>query len=184
MNFIRLVNYIFSIVVNPQKYWNFNNKKVNFEKKSFLILMLFTIVFLSLIYLIQSFITLEYVTSSKKILNIFFNTLKDIIYFMLLFFTTKFLLNYFKIQRVSNKNIFILLYCTLIPGIISIIILKLFIGAFFLAIIFFYGYFVLFWGLKNFFEIDKNFSKIFSLLIISSVGYYAILYTLIRVLMG
>jgi len=182
MNFINLVNYIFSLTISPVKYWTSGYNEDDFKKSSFITLICFTIIFIFFIYLLHFLVTPT--TLFLKILSIYSYTFIDIIYFILLFFSTKKLLNNFKIQTVSNKSIFILLYSSLIPFMIAIIILNLLIEVYFLSIIFLYGFVILFLGLRIYFKIEKRLiTKIFLLISLSMFGYYVILYTITRFLL-
>jgi hypothetical protein len=175
MKFGDLINCIFSIIINPSKNWKQKCLQDEFKKSSFVALLISTFSFLFTIYFFYSFIFLNESGIKSKILNIFFSISIDIIYFSLLFFSLKYLFKIFNIS-ISNSSILIILYTTLFSFICVLLILKLFIEVFFLAIIGLYGFYVLYKALQIYLQLDSKKIIIIYIIIISlMIGYYIIL---------
>lgn len=185
MNFINYINYIFSIILNPINNWKMGFNKDDYKRSSYVSLVIITFCFLVTIYFLHAFVIQKYTALSTKLLSVFCNISIDLIYFATLFITTKHLLLFHKLPRINNATVFNLLYTTLFPAIIVDLILKLFFSVSFLAVIIIWGFVILFFGLKHFFQIEKKIrTKIYTILLICIFGYYAILFTIMLLILS
>jgi hypothetical protein len=99
----------------------------------------------------------------------------DIVFYLIVVFFLSGLMPYFKISA-GKARIAFLVYVSLVPFYLAMIILNLFPGLFFLALIFVYGFYVLYWGVTYFLKPSKDkVNIIFVVFILIIAGVYLVL---------
>lgn len=180
MNSGIFANRIAKVVLNPSENWkkcHFN--EVNY-KKEFRIC--FTIA-LSLVFVARIFgKTMTYLPSSSIqyiLLYSLISTFVDLLCFICINFILYKIIPYYNIQA-SKLKVAILIFATLIPFYLSIIIANLFPSIFFLTIISLYGLYILYWGLVDYLKLKRKDLTVFYIItIILLVGLYTILHFVI-----
>ena len=183
MNFIKLYNYIFSLIQYPAKNWNASNYNNNFDKKSFIIVAVLTVFMLCFSFIISNFSITDGENNNNYasiVLKIFCQTLLYILHFILVSFTIQKLLPYFNLLKLEKKTLFLIVYSTLFILYFFIILKNIFPELIILGFFPLYGFYVLFCISKNYLKIIHNklntFFIVISLLI---AGYYIILLTIL-----
>lgn len=99
----------------------------------------------------------------------------DVVFFFSSVFALSALMPYFSIKAGKAKVSF-LVFVSLIPFYLSMIILNLFPGLFFLSIISLYSFFVLYWGISSYLKPGKkNVTIVFLVYILIIIGIYLVL---------
>jgi len=164
------------VLYNPVLGWlKYDSDKIGFKDivSPFFIMTL-------IVLLIARFVgkTLAYlsVTDAKFIiLYAVVNLVIDIVYFFVLVFSINALLPYFNLKK-SKSRVAALIFISLIPFYVGIVLISLFPGLFFLGIITLYTFFVLYWGVANLLKpAQSDRIVIFSVISLLIVGIYLIL---------
>ncbi len=164
------------ILVNPSTGWTGNDSlNVSFRdliSPHFII----TLVALFISRLVGKTLSYLSVTDFKYIvMYCFINLIIDILFFFIVVFSVNELLPYYKLAK-SKSKVAVLIFVSLVPFYVGMILINLFPSLFLLSLISLYSFFVLYWGVINFLKpAKKDATILFVIISLLFVGVYLIL---------
>jgi len=171
-----LVNKFWGILINPTIGWVKHNPDNIRFRDLFSPFFIITMIVMFVARLVGKTLTYLDVTDFKYIiLYSIVHLIIDLLFFLIIVLTLNALLPYFKIVK-SKAKVAVLIYVSLLPFYISMILVNLFPSLFFIGLISLYSFFVLYWGIRYFLRPAKQDSTIlFTIVSLLIVGVYLIL---------
>jgi hypothetical protein len=171
-----IINRFLKILYNPVLGWlRYDSDKISFREiiSPFFIL---TLVFLFIARFVGKTLAYLSVTDAKYIiLFAAVSFIIDLLFFLLVVFLTNYLLPFFNIKK-SKSKVAALIYISLVPFYVGMILMNLFPGLFFLGLISLYTFFVLYWGVVNLLKpAQSDVIVIYSIISLILIGVYFIL---------
>jgi hypothetical protein len=171
-----VINRFFLILLNPVLGWvKYNPEDVRF-RDLFSPFFIITLLVLFISRLVGKTLSYLSVTDFYDILMYSaVSVIIDLLFFLIVIFAVNLLMPYFKLTK-SKAKIALLIYVSLIPFYIGVILINLFPSLFFLALIALYTFYVLYWGVVYFLKPARaSVNVFFTIITLLMIGTYMIL---------
>ncbi len=176
MKTIEQINIFTRILFNPSVGWeNYDSETISFKDlvSPFFII---TLVLLFVSRVVGKSLTYLSVTDFQYIIfYALISVVIDCLFFFIVIFAVNTLLPYLKLAK-SKSKVATLIFVSIIPFYVSIILVNLFPSLFLLGLISLYSFFVLYWGVVKFLKPEsKEVNVLFIIIVLLFVGVYLIL---------